>query len=84
MGQKQPPKVFYKEGALKNFRKNSQENNSARVSFLIKLQALVITFELWNVNLAKILTTPFLQNTSGQLLLMGQFSALIYFLLTIY
>ena len=84
MGQKQPPKVFYKESALKNFRKNSQENNSARVSFLIKLQTLGITFELWNVNLTKILTTPFLQNTSGQLLLMGQFSALIYFLLTIY
>ena len=46
MGQKQPPKVFYKEGALKNFRQNSQENNSARVSFLIKLQALGMTFEL--------------------------------------
>ena len=32
-GQKQPPEVFL------NISQNSQENTSARVSFLIKLQA---------------------------------------------
>ena len=44
---------------------NSQENTCARVSFLIKLQALGKV----PVNFAKFLRIPFLQNTSGQLLL---------------
>ena len=48
--------------------KKSQENTFARVSILIKLQAW-----LWHscfpVNFAKFLRTPFLQNTSGWLLL---------------
>ena len=55
---------------------NSQENTCARVSFLIKLQALPPTLlkkRLWYrrflVNFAKFLITPFLQNTSGWLLL---------------
>ena len=47
---------------------NLQENTCARVSFLIKLQ------RLWRrcfpVSFAKFLRTPFLQNTSGQLLLL--------------
>ena len=56
---------------------NSQENTSARASFLIKLQAsglqLYLKKRLWRrcfpVNFAKFLIrTPFLQNTSGQLL----------------
>ena len=34
------PVVFCKKGVLRNFLKNSQENTCARVSFLIKLQAL--------------------------------------------
>ena len=34
----QPPEMFYKKGVLKNFA-NSQESNSVRVYFLIKLQA---------------------------------------------
>ena len=39
---------------------NSQENICVRVTFLIKLQAC---------NFVKLLRTPFLQNTSGRLLL---------------
>ena len=55
---------------------NSQENTCARDSFLIKLQAAPATLlkkSLWHrcfrVNFAKFLRTPFLQNTSGRLLL---------------
>ena len=51
---------------------NSQENTCARVSFLVKLQASLSKKKLWHrcfpVNLAKLLRTPFLQNTSGRLL----------------
>ena len=39
----QPPEVFYKKSDLKNVT-NSQENTHARVSFLIKLQALACNF----------------------------------------
>ena len=55
---------------------NSQENTCARVSFLIKLQAVPATLlkkRFWHgcfpVNFAKFLRTHFLQNTSGRLLL---------------
>ena len=55
---------------------NSQENTSARVSFLTKLQAAPATLlkkRLWHrcfsVNFDKFLRTPFSQNTSGLLLL---------------
>ena len=54
----------------------SQENTCATVSFLIKLQtrpATLLKKKLWHrcfsVNSAKFLRTPFLQNTSGRLLL---------------
>ena len=56
---------------------NSQKNTCARVSFLIKLQALAATIlkkRLQHlcepVNFAKFLRTPFLQNTSERLLLL--------------
>ena len=53
---------------------NSQENNCVKVSFLIKLQAL--KKRLWHrcfpVNFVRFLRTPFLQNTSGRLLLYMQ------------
>ena len=62
---------------------NSQENTCARVSLLIKLQALglrpatLLEKRLWHscfpVNFMKFLITPFSQNTSGRLLL--QFSS---------
>ena len=56
---------------------NSQENTCARVSFLIKLQAwglqLYLKKRLWPrcfaVNFVKFFRTPFLQNTSGRMLL---------------
>ena len=55
---------------------NSQENNCARGSFLIKLQAPPATLlkkSLWHrcfpVNFTKFLRTPFFQNMSGRLLL---------------
>ena len=55
---------------------NSQENTSTRVSFLIKLQAPPATLlkkrllnRCFPVNFAKFLTTLFLQNTPGRLLL---------------
>ena len=56
---------------------NSQENTCASVSFLIKLQISGLQLywkkRLWHrwfsVNFTKFLRTPFLQNTSGQLLL---------------
>ena len=58
--------------------KNSQENTCPRVSFLIKLQARPATLlkkRLWHrcfpVNFARFLRIPFLQNTSGRLLLYG-------------
>ena len=64
-----------KKGFLK-ISQNSQENTCARVSYLIKLQAPPATLlkkTLWHrcfpVNFAKFLRTLFLQNTSGQLLL---------------
>ena len=53
---------------------NSQENTCTRVSFLIKLQTCnFIKKRLWPrcfpVSFVKFLRTPFLQNTSGRLLL---------------
>ena len=58
---------------------NQQENTCARVSFLIKLKAWVLMRAIllkkrfWHryfpVNFPKFLKTPFLQNTSGRLLL---------------
>ena len=55
---------------------NSQENTFARVSFLIKLQAEAynviikrLSHRCFPVTFAKFLKPPFLQNTSGRLLL---------------
>ena len=48
---------------------NSQENTSARVSFLIFLLKKWLWHRCSPVNFAKFLKTPFLQNTSGRLLL---------------
>ena len=54
---------------------NSQENTCARVSFFNKVAgpATLLKHRLWQwcfpVNFAKFLWTPFLQNTSGRLLL---------------
>ena len=56
---------------------NSEENTCARVSFLIKLQILDLKLYLKKdcgtgvqpVSFVKFLRTPFLQNTSGRMLL---------------
>ena len=62
--QKQPPEVFCKKGVIRNF-KNSQENTSDRI----------LKKRLWHrcfpMNFAKSLRTPFLQNASRRLLLIG-------------
>ena len=62
--QKQPPEVFCKKGVIRNF-KNSQENTSDRI----------LKKRLWHrcfpMNFAKSLRTPFLQNVSRRLLLIG-------------
>ena len=67
--------VLWKKLFLK-ISQNSQENTCARVSFLIKLKASALRFikrRLWHwcfpVNFVKFLRSPFLQSTSGQLLL---------------
>ena len=53
---------------------NSQANNCARVSFLIKSQAWGLQPEAcFPVNFVKFLRTLFLQNTSGRLLLVLRF-----------
>ena len=70
--------VFCKKLLLK-ISQNSQENTCARVSFLIKLQVLLLKKRLWYrcfpVKFAKFLRTPILWNTSG-----GCFSTSQYFL----
>ena len=49
-GQKQPPEVFFKKKVFLEISQNSKENTCARVSFLIKLQALQLYFQkrLWH------------------------------------
>ena len=65
--QKQPPEVFCEKGVLINFTKFIG-NTCARVSFLVKLQALEI-HRCFPLNFAKLLRTLFLQNTYVQMLL---------------
>ena len=70
--QRQPPKRFCKKGVLKIFAKFTGKNLS--VSFFSDLRLVTLLKKrLWHgyflVNLSKFLRTPFLQNTSGRLLL---------------
>ena len=58
--------VFYKKGAHKNFAKVAGKHLRQRPEALLKKRLCHWYFP---VNLAKLLRTPFLQNTSGQLLL---------------
>ena len=65
--QKQPPEVFCKKGVLRNCAKLTGKHlPTARPATLLKKR-------LWHrcfpVNFAKCLRTPFLQNSSGRLLL---------------
>ena len=52
--QKQPPELFHRKGVLRNFTKFTGKHRRQ---------------SLFSVNFAKFLRTPFLQNTSGRLLL---------------
>ena len=80
--QKQPPEVFYKERCSYKFRKINRKHLCQSL-FLNKVAGLrpatILKKKLWHrcfpVNLAKFLGTPFLQNTSGRLLLLLQIKA---------
>ena len=69
--QKQPPEVFYEKNVLKNWTKFTGKYlcQSLRPAALLKKR-------LWHrcfpVNFVEFLRTPFLQNTSGRLLLTHQ------------
>ena len=72
----QSPEVFYKKGVLKNFAKFTGKHLCQSLSFnkVAGLwHATLLKKRLWDrrfpVNFAKFLITPFLQNTSGRLLL---------------
>ena len=62
MPQKQPPEAFCKKNVFLEIPQNPQESTCSRVSFLVKLHT-------WGLISVKFLKTPFLQNTSGRLLL---------------
>ena len=62
--QKQPPEVFCKRGVLRNFAKFTGKHLFQRLFFNKESLA-----QVFPVNFAKFLRTPFLQNTSGRLLL---------------
>ena len=74
--QKEPPEVFYKRSVLKNFAKFTGKYLCQSL-FFNKVAGLrpatLLKKRLWHrcfpVNFAKFLGTPFLQNTSGQMLL---------------
>ena len=74
--QKQPPEIFYKKGALKNFTKFTGKHLCQSL-FFNKIaglrRATLLNTILWHryfpVNFAKLLRTSFLQSTFGRLLL---------------
>ena len=74
--QKQPPEVFYKKGVLKNFTKFTGKHLCQSL-FVNKVAgprpATLLKKRLWHrcfsINCVKGLRTPFLQKTSGPLLL---------------
>ena len=70
---KQPPKVFFKKGVLRNFAKLTGKHLCQRF-FFNKVAGL----RCFPVNFAKFLRTPFLQNTSG-----GCFCCLICYFIVI-
>ena len=70
---KQPPEVFYKERKTHRIRKIDREVPISEYLFNKVAGATLLKKSLWHrcfpVNFAKFLRTPFLQNTSGKLLL---------------
>ena len=81
MYEKQPPEVLCKKGVLRNFAKFTGKHLCQSL-FFNKVAGLRLATSLkkrlWHscfpVNFAKFLRTPFLQNTSGRLLLMHRFN----------
>ena len=66
--QKQPTEVFYKKGVLKNFAKFTEKTPMpASACNVVKKETLAQVF--YRKNFAKFIRTPFIQNTSGALLL---------------
>ena len=72
---KQPPEVFYKKGVLENFSKFTEIRLCQSLIFNIFLRSEACNFIhketldiCFPVNFAKLLRTPFLQNTFGLLL----------------
>ena len=70
--QKQPSQVFCKKGVLRNIAKFTGKHLCQSL-FFIKVAGLMLCHRCFSVNFAKFLTTPFLQNTSGRLLLIFNF-----------
>ena len=73
--QKQQPEVFHKKDVLKNLAKFTGKHPCWSL-FLMKLQALTRNFikkrlqqRYFSMNIAKLLRTPILKNTSGRLVL---------------
>ena len=62
--QKQPPEVFCKKRCSQKFLQDSQENTCARVSFLIKLQALSCNF-IKKETLAQVVACEFCKITKN-------------------
>ena len=74
--QKQPPEVFYKESVLRNFTKFTGKHLCQSLFFnkvaclrSATLSKKTLRYRCFPVNFVKLLRTPFLQNTSGRLLL---------------
>ena len=71
--QKQPPEVFIKKGVLKNFTKFTEKYLCHGLFFNRVAVATLLKKRLWHrcfpVNFGKFSRSPFLQNTSGWLLL---------------
>ena len=67
--QKQPPEVFYEKGCSQKFHKIHRKATVPESLFLKTLLKKRLWHKYFPVNFVKFLKTPFLQNTSGRLLL---------------
>ena len=65
---RRPPGGVISKEVFLTISQNPQENTCARVSYLSNFTKKRLWHECFTVNFAKFLRTPFLQNTSGRLL----------------
>ena len=72
--QKQPPEVFCKKTVLRNFTKFTGKYLCLGPANLFKKETLA---QVFSCEFAKFVRTPFLQNTSGRLLLFPLTSSLL-------